>query len=113
MSRVSILMLPFLTVIALPLDGVAASLRHDPFQRPDLNRAVESRTSGASATPLDIRLRATVVAGAASVANIDGRLYRLGDEVKGYRVLRITEGSVLLGLGADERRLSLSAGGEE
>jgi hypothetical protein len=94
--RVSTLAVAFIAVGA-PATEV---LRHDLFARPLLTSLARTNRSGAtSATELQAawspKLTAVVVAGADSVANIDGTIIRVGETIDGYRLLRVQEGAAV------------------
>ena len=65
------------------------SPRFDPFDRPALPGDVTARrTSSASWSPW---LKATLVAGENSLANLGGIVLKLGEETHGYRLLEVRE----------------------
>jgi hypothetical protein len=74
------------------LQGAAASSDlPNPFARPG-----GARNAAAAAAPLDLELRATLVAGRRSSANIGGTILRLGQELEGYRLTAVREGTAVL-----------------
>lgn len=74
-----------------PHGRAAASDVPNPFARPGAARAAR-----AAAAPLDLELRATLVAGRHSSANIGGTILRLGQELGGYRLTAVQEGTAVL-----------------
>jgi hypothetical protein len=90
-----------LAILVLPLPSRAAEpLRHNLFARPTLAALA---AAPADAAPVNVptaawnpRLTAVMVAGPASLANIDGTLLRIGEEVDGYRLLSVAEGEAVL-----------------
>ena len=101
-----------ITVACLALtaagNNVAASeiLRHNPFEQPDLETGrFKPGTNKASRN--ELKLRGTMIDGADSLVNIDGKFYRLNQEVSGYRVKRIKSTSVTLQRGNSETVLTL------
>lgn len=80
-------------------------LRFNPFQQPDID-AEKLNTGRKSNSPL--KLRGTVVDGEESMANIDGKFYRLDEKVSGYRVIDIKSGEVVLHRGLIETVLTLN-----
>ena len=82
------------------------TLRHNPFEQPDLTDALQDRPGNAQAN-VRMELRGTVVDGRDSLANIGGEYYRLNHEISGYRIIRIENGSVTLSRGGDETVLTL------
>ena len=96
--------------MALLLDAgqlaAAELLQHNPFKRPMLEGRAKAGVSD-DALAGDLTLRATLAAGDSSLANINGRLFHLGDEVSGYQVREINEGSVVLFRNEQLRRLTV------
>jgi len=82
-----------LAIAGFSTPGAAAPLR-DPFMRPPLTRpAAPAETETPATRP---RLRALVLNGAHSLANIDGNVVAAGERCAGYTVLRIDARGVLL-----------------
>ena len=92
-------------IVALAVADFAASaqepapnpvLRFDPFERPDQAEVERLRGGGnESATQLAPALRATLVAGDASLANLAGSILRVGDEFEGYRLAEVRRGEAV------------------
>ena len=85
---------------------VAELLQHNPFDRPELEGSAPDGVSG-SAPGGEMTLRATLAAGDSSLANINGELFHVGDEIGGYQLREINEGSVVLFKNEQERRLTV------
>lgn len=67
-------------------------LRHNPFARPPSAMTMPETTSGRPQDPTQAPvLLATMVAGRDRLANVDGSTLRVGDEIYGYRIVRILE----------------------
>ena len=81
-------------------------LQHNPFDRPDLEGSAPPAANGGMLNG-ELTLRATLAAGDSSLANINGELFAIGDEVSGYQVREINEGSVVLFKNEQERRLTV------
>ena len=73
-------------------------LQHDPFARPALaglqhgsrpGPARNGEPTGASTRRL--KLHAVMVAGPKSIANVDGTMVRIGDQIYGYRLVEVHE----------------------
>lgn len=94
-------LLPF-TALLLAFPAKAESLR-DPFQRPVASRPV---APGAAADKAP-RLRALVLGGARSLANIDGQVLAAGEQFAGYTVLRIDARGALLARAGSELLLTM------
>ena len=71
----------------------APKLHFDPFEKPAVLTAPPppAATAVAEPPPWAPVLRAVMVAGAASMANVDGHLLRMGEEVDGYRLVEVTD----------------------
>lgn len=101
---------------ALSAQEAQQPLRHNPFNRPASMVALGSAAAPAP-TPVELELRATLVANGVAFANIDGEILAVGQSHAGYRVVRIEEGRAVVvkdgerlvldvyarQLGADER----------
>ncbi len=73
-------------------------LQHDPFARPALTGLQNASRPGpgrngapTGASARRLRLQAVMVAGPKSIANVDGKMVRIGDEVYGYRLVEVHE----------------------
>jgi hypothetical protein len=102
------------TVLLLITGQLAAAelLQHNPFKPPVLDDSVQAGATGDAST-VDLTLRATLAAGDSSLANINGELFNLGDEVRGYQLREINEGSVVLFRNEQVRRLTVRDDKEE
>ncbi len=70
------------------------SLKQDPFKKPEFLEQVEPNaitTPESKETPLKGELRATITTGAQSMANVDGVILTLGEEMSGYRLIEVRE----------------------
>jgi hypothetical protein len=76
-----------------------AKLQHDPFARPALASLQHGSRGGpvsngkaAAAEPRRrLNLQAVMMAGPKSIANVDGMMVRIGDQVYGYRLVAVHE----------------------
>jgi len=76
-----------------------AKLQHDPFARPALASLQRGSRGGPAsdgkAAPAEPRrrlnLQAVMMAGPNSIANVDGMIVRIGDQVYGYRLVAVHE----------------------
>lgn len=92
-----------LAIAAVATTSAAAPLR-DPFLRP----AAAARPTLPVETPAPRpRLRALVLNGAHSLANIDGNVVGAGERCAGYTVLRIDARGVLLARAGQELLLTM------
>jgi hypothetical protein len=73
-----------------------AALRTNPFIKP--GNIADSQSNKTADVPLaaDMQLRATVVAGSRSQANIGGVIIGLGEDVDGYRLTEVHARRVVL-----------------
>jgi len=99
-------------MLALVLAGLAANVLATPpriVRDPFVSRLPASAPLAAAApvpaTPP--RLRAVVLNGAQSLANLDGNVVATGERVAGYTVLRIDARGVLLGHAGSEHLLTM------
>lgn len=114
MSRLAVAALAAL----LPLHLAAADepevspLRFDPFSGPALEGSGgPTRPVARGAwTPV---LRATLVAGPDSLANLGGIVLRLGEEAHGYRLVEVREWEAVFERGGVRRVFALDAEGAE
>ena len=89
------------------------ALSHNPFSRPALADRVSVADNGAPA-PLDaaeLPLRATLNAGAQSLANVGGELLAVGDEYQGWRLIAIGEGEAQFAFG--KKRITVPVTGND
>jgi hypothetical protein len=73
-------------------------LQHDPFARPALTGLQHASRPGPArngeptgAATRRLKLQAVMVAGPKSIANVDGTMVRIGDQVYGYRLVEVHE----------------------
>ncbi len=82
------------------LPSIASSqsraLEHDPFVKPQRIAAQRHSVDAAKAPASEVRepswkaeLRAVMIAGSASMVNVDGAVLRMGEEIKGYRLIEV------------------------
>jgi hypothetical protein len=94
----------FAIMFALPSITVALNespvmLKRDPFDHPVLFvKRPKSKTNSKSVVgrAVELKLRATLVAGKSSMANVNGVLLKLGETIKGYRLLLVREREAVL-----------------
>jgi hypothetical protein len=72
--------------------SLAAQPLPNPFARPGGATVADS----ADTAPIELRLRATLVRGRASSANIGGTIVRVGERVGEYRLVSVHEGAAVL-----------------
>lgn len=88
-----------LALLVLPLPAASAGdtppaplLRHDPFRRPAPPTAPQT---GDTAAPVvaawQPTLRGVLLAGAGSVANVDGQMVGIGERIEGHRLVSVSE----------------------
>lgn len=73
---------------------------HDPFQRPAISQksmAVPETAKTPVQPPAWIpQLKATLLAGRNSMANVDGKVIKLGETINGYKLIKVGERSAVL-----------------
>lgn len=95
-----------LVLLATGQPLTAEVLQHNPFKRPMLEGRAAAGVNG-NALGGELVLQATLAAGDSSLANINGQLLHIGDEVSGYQLREINEGSVVLFKNEQLRRLTV------
>lgn len=97
---------------ALPATAAAAApLRtlRDPFVRPAPPPAPAAALAAEPAPePPPLHLRAVILNGARSVANIDGDIVGAGDQARDYTVVRIDANGVLVTRAGKRQRLTMT-----
>jgi hypothetical protein len=91
------------TALALPALGQGRALQHDPFVRPAVGLVPGNASSTAAPGRLKtlpeakpkLNLQAVLVAGAHSIANVDGVMVRVGESINGYRLLEVEHRSAV------------------
>ncbi|MDH3527310.1 MAG: hypothetical protein OEN52_09265 [Gammaproteobacteria bacterium] len=83
-------------------------LQTNPFERPAVqekqaNEVLNSRQAAAAT----LQLRATMVAGANSLANIGGMIVGIGQEIDGYQLINVQERRVVLSKNGTTKTLSV------
>ena len=86
-----------LALIALPAamavhaaDGISMELRHNPFERPPRSQLAAEPDRSITA-PSQFELRAILDAGRESMANVDGVIVQIGEEINGYRLIEVRD----------------------
>ena len=83
-----------LALAAVNSQSFARNLKQDPFKKPQFLEQVEppaNTTPESKEAPLEGELRATIMAGAQSMVNVDGVVLTLGEELSGYRLIEVGE----------------------
>jgi hypothetical protein len=83
-------------VLTLAAVGLQTSIASQPLANPFARPGSSSAGEAAAAVPIDLQLRATLVRGRASSANIGGTIVRVGERVGGYRLVSVYEGAAVL-----------------
>lgn len=91
---------------------VAQLPQRNPFQPPIDLSADAAETIGAQQDGepevVALELRATLLAGERSSANLGGAIVSIGDEIAGYRLVSIQEGEAVLSKDGETIRLSVN-----
>jgi len=92
-------------------EGEMAMLRINPFLQPiDLSLAADKSGRGDERQSVTMNLRATMVAGNASQANIGGEIIGLGEDVNGYRLAEVYSRYVVLDRDGIRKELRIEDG---
>ena len=94
-------------------EGYPPALRvlHDPFRKPVIpqEKVVESGVSKPSTQQQDVmpKLTATLRAGQRSMANVSGRIIKLGETINGYKLVKVDERSAVFVKNKQRRQLTI------
>jgi len=95
-ARIVLLMIAVMTATAAQAADKYAALRTNPFISPGNIRDTQSHKAAEKSKAADMELRATVVAGSRSQADIGGVIVGLGEDVNGYRLAEVHARRVVL-----------------
>jgi hypothetical protein len=104
-------------IVAAPSVGAQADevveLLHNPFTRPELPSLPSAHSSGVDEGRRgeSLELRATLIAPEHVMANVNGVILTVGDEVEGFRLVEVGERRAILE--RDGTRVVVSLGDEE
>jgi len=73
-------------------------VRHDPFQRPVIPQTSVAGPEGSKPPAQEAwapKLTATLRAGRNSMANVNGKIIKLGETINGYRLVKVDERSAV------------------
>lgn len=94
-NLIAVVLVPGLMVASVASAAEAYAPERNPFVRPQLN-------TPSSAAPMAIpqgrwlpELRTILLAGDMSMVNVGGKILRLGDDLDGYRLVKIKEGEAI------------------
>lgn len=84
-------------------------LKHNPFENPYRNESGTVRIDSAEsmAQSSSFELRATLISGSESLANINGVMVPVGADINGYRLANVSEGAITLIKGDTELTITL------
>ena len=88
----------------------ANRVHHDPFQRPVIPQksVAEPEASKPSAQKVWApKLTATLRAGQNSMANVNGKIIKLGETINGYRLIEVDERSVVFAKNKQRTHLTI------
>ena len=94
--RPALLVITVMTATAGQAAEKYAALRTNPFINPGKISDTQSNKAADTLKAIDMELRATVVAGSRSQANIGGVIVGLGEGVNGYRLAEVHARRVVL-----------------
>ncbi len=94
--------------------------QHDLFARPApaamhrLRREPDKSAEAAVAEPRwNPGLRAVMVAGRDSMVNVDGSMVRVGEEIRGYRLIEVRDGEAVFVKGGKRHTVDMRGGAPE
>ena len=76
----------------------AMRVRHDPFQRPVIPQTSVAEPEGSKPPTQEAwapKLTATLRAGRNSMANVNGKIIKLGETITGYKLIEVDERSAV------------------
>lgn len=110
-TRIQILMLSLALYGGLEAlaDEIPPTLTVNPFSRPAWLSDARTASTGQLTTPNadGIDLRATLMAGKASLANVGGKIIGIGEEVDGYKLVSIDESAAVFSYDDGSIRVSV------
>ncbi len=97
----------FILLSLMSQHGHAAEMpARDPFVKPAMDNITTAAPAPQETKP-ELELRALLVAGAASIANVGGTMLAIGDEIDGYRLMSVSQGEAMFQKGAKQYRIPL------
>ncbi len=94
MMRPALLIVVLWAALAASAQNAGPTLRHNPFAGPPAAAPVEGYAAvpaAAAEVSRSPELRATLVAGKRSIANLEGTILGIGEEAHGYRLLEVRD----------------------
>jgi hypothetical protein len=85
-------------------------LQNNPFRHPDITQTANDSSkpkSPAVETEERLELRATLTLGRRSLANVAGKIIGIGEEIDGFRLLAVAEGSAVFVKNGIQRNVSV------
>ena len=98
MSRIRVSLTLLLTSLTCAAASGSEPISKNPFTRPGYtaDRPLPNDVQIPIADLAPLKLKATLIAGSRTLANISGEILAPGDEIRGHRLLRVSEGEALL-----------------
>ncbi len=112
LSTVFILCLYFISALASANEKLNHyQIIHDPFAMPRLQKKPvldsEAANSEYKALTKELKLFSTLRAGRRSMANVSGRILKIGESIEGYKLIEVYERSIILIKKKQRTRLTL------
>jgi hypothetical protein len=109
-----LILIGLLVMLMLPSAAAhAVDLKTNPFERPVAKDSDGDQDSVAKAPLPAMALRGTMAAGPYSLADIDGEILAIGQEVNGYTLVAVHEHDVVLQKNDTQRTLSIDKDAEK
>ena len=80
-----------LVLLAATASAEPPPLRNNPFSRPPVLTTADDVVPVDERSNVPLRLVATMVGARNQIANVEGRVLRAGDEIRGYKLKRVFE----------------------
>ena len=124
MSRAGTFVLRAVVSVLCCAPGLACSQaerpRHDLFAKPAqaaMQRIKHDGDKSAEAAAAEVRwnpeLRAVMLAGADSMVNVDGAMVRIGEEIRGYRLIEVRDGEAVFVNGGKRLGVAMRGGASD
>jgi hypothetical protein len=112
LSTVFILCLYFISALAAANEElIPYKIIHDPFAMPIMQKKPVLGNEGANSEDKKLtkalKLFSTLRSGRRSMANVSGRILKIGEKIEGYKLIEVYERSVILIKNQQRTRLTL------
>jgi len=98
------------SVTLVVADSHAMTLRNNPFSQPEKQAVAAKQDSHEKAQEAALptkKLRAVIVSDLKPMANLDGQIITIGEEIEGYKLLSVNEGEAVFQWQGKQHTLTL------